>query len=308
MRFTRYLLSLLVGVALVSQLSAAEATDDTLVVVVMDPLSAPLSCPCVEGYAQRDYTKLAKFLEQRLGRPCQLVFHESLAIALKEKAKGQADLIIGKDSVVRFDAAKLKVNISPIARLTSKEGLTTQTGLIIVRSADPAQSLSDLTDYRLLLGPEDSDEKHSAAKQLLTNAGLDLPADIETSAACSDGACKIIEWGDEVRAATVISSYAKPLLEGCGTISKGDLRVLGETKPVPFVTAFVRSDLPETLQTRLRKTLLEVADSAELRRALESMHGFVPLTKEELAKEELAAERELATAKKKSVAASLVPN
>jgi len=39
-------------------------------------------------------------------------------------------------------------------------------------------------------------------------------------------------------AATVISSYAQPLLEGCGTIKKGDLRVIGETDPMPFVVAF----------------------------------------------------------------------
>jgi hypothetical protein len=31
-----------------------------LTMIVMDPLAAPLACPCVKGYAQRDYEKLAR--------------------------------------------------------------------------------------------------------------------------------------------------------------------------------------------------------------------------------------------------------
>ena len=37
-----------------------------LTVVVMDPLAAPLSCPCVEGYAQRRYEVLGEYLSRRL--------------------------------------------------------------------------------------------------------------------------------------------------------------------------------------------------------------------------------------------------
>ena len=66
----------------------------------------------------------------------------------------------------------------------------------------------------------------------LQNAGL--PGHVagvkeaETTQVCSDGTCKIIEWGDSQKAAAVISSYAAPLLEGCGTIKKGDLRVVAK--------------------------------------------------------------------------------
>src|SRR5690606_18127815 len=53
---------------------AADAASP-LVVVVMDPLALPLSCPCVKGYAQRDYQKLAEALEAQLGRSVSLVFN-----------------------------------------------------------------------------------------------------------------------------------------------------------------------------------------------------------------------------------------
>ena len=46
-----------------------------LQLVVMDPLSAPLSCPCVEGYAQRKYEALAKHLEGKLKREVKVTFN-----------------------------------------------------------------------------------------------------------------------------------------------------------------------------------------------------------------------------------------
>ena len=55
------------------------AADNTLVIVVMDPLAMPLSCPCVRGYAQRDYQKLADKLSAALDRPTKVIFNESLA-------------------------------------------------------------------------------------------------------------------------------------------------------------------------------------------------------------------------------------
>ena len=32
-----------------------QAEEKAFTLIVMDPLAAPLSCPCVEGYAQRKY-------------------------------------------------------------------------------------------------------------------------------------------------------------------------------------------------------------------------------------------------------------
>src|SRR5690349_17051131 len=97
--FMRYALALaslfLASFALADDAKPA-APDRALTVVVMDPLAAPLSCPCVKGYAQRDYDKLAAHLEQKLGIPVTITYSESLVSALKSKTEGKADLIIGK--------------------------------------------------------------------------------------------------------------------------------------------------------------------------------------------------------------------
>jgi outer membrane protein assembly factor BamB/ABC-type phosphate/phosphonate transport system substrate-binding protein len=252
---------------------------EPLSLVVMDPLAAPLSCPCVAGYAQRKYEVLAEYLEKAVGRPVVLTFSESLTKALQKEGCTTAHVIIGKDSVVRADAKTNDFKVTPLAQLSGKDGKTTQTGLVVVPSADPAQSIADLKGYRIIFGPGDCSEKSSAARKLLEAAGVELPAPdkAEVSAACSDGALKIIEWGPDVRGAAVISSYAAPLLEGCGTIKKGDLRVVAETAPVPFITAFATDRVTKAERRAIRKLLYESGDDRDLLTALESMIGFVEL-------------------------------
>src|SRR4051812_24273140 len=119
--------------ALIAFATVAAAADPApLTVVVMDPLAAPLSCPCVAGYAQRDYEKLGKFLEGQLGRPVKVEFAETLTGALEKKTQGKADLVIGKYSVVLAGAKKHALPMTPVAALTGKDGATTQTGLVVV--------------------------------------------------------------------------------------------------------------------------------------------------------------------------------
>jgi ABC-type phosphate/phosphonate transport system substrate-binding protein len=256
---------------------AVEIPPGALVMVVMDPLAAPLSCPCVEGYAQRDYDQLAAFLTSELGREVVAVYNASLPAALKMDTNDRADIVVGKDSVVRYDAKKAGKQFRPILALTGKDGKTDMQGLFVVASSDPAKTVADLKGYRIFYGTEDSDEKYSAAFDVLKKHGIQPTAKPETCAACSDGATKILELGPTVRTATVISSYAAPLLEGCGTVKKGDLRVIGQTASVPFVEAFVSEALPPTEQAKIEAALAKMGTNLELMQAMESALGFVPI-------------------------------
>jgi ABC-type phosphate/phosphonate transport system substrate-binding protein len=278
--FTRTLVA--VAGVLMSVSLAPAADPPPFTVVVMDPLAAPLSCPCVAGYAQRDYEKLGKFLEGKLGRPVKVAFAETLSGALEKKTQGKADLVIGKDSVVRAGAIKHKIKVTAVAALTGKDGATTQTGLVVVPAKDPAITVADLKGYRIIFGPEDCDEKHGAALALLKENGvtpkdreIQPKAKVETCSACADGAETILQLGPDVRAATVISSYAAPLLEGCGQVKRGDLRIVGATAPVPFVVAFVNDAVPTADRDVIAKALLQLKDHPPLLTALESKHGFV---------------------------------
>ena len=285
----------MLGLVLATQLSraaesatatiAASDSPDTLMMIVMDPLARPLSCPCVQGYAQRNYDKLGEKLQKDLGRPVRVVYSESLTKALKDDTHGRVDIVIGKHSVVLFDAGKADVKVTPIARLSGKDGATVQTGLIVVPKDDPAQSVADLAGYRIVFGPEECDEKHAAAIALMKENGVKLPETLETSPACSDGACSILDEfkkDSSFRGAALISSYAKPLLEGCGTVEKGALRVVGETEPVRFVEAFVTEQVNPTQRAEIAAAIIKSTADPLLRFALETRNGFVAMESGEL--------------------------
>ncbi|HMP78113.1 MAG TPA: PhnD/SsuA/transferrin family substrate-binding protein, partial [Pirellulaceae bacterium] len=248
--------------------------DNELVLVVMDPLSAPLACDCVIGFAQRKYEHLGEYLTTVLQRPVRVVWGGAIDVAAKDVG-GRADLIIGKHSVVVHDAGQLGINIQPLASLTGLDGKTTQTGLIIVRKDDPAQAIADLQGYRIFFGPAYCEEKSAAPIKLLKDHGVNVPSseNLETCGACSEAAVKLLELDGSVRAAAVISNYALALLEGCGTVQKGDLRVVGESEPVPFITMFVNQSVHETTVAEIRAALLKVKFDPALCQALETVVG-----------------------------------
>lgn len=273
----RTLLASLVAATAILAVPMKVRSADALLMVVMDPLAKPLSCPCVAGYAQRDYEKLAESLQKRLGREVKLVFNESLTSALKAAEAQTADLVIGKQSVILHDAKSGGLTLNKVAMLTGKDGLTTQRGLFVVAANDPAQKMSDLSGYQIYFGPTECDEKRAAATQLLRNHRIEVPVKLETAIACDEGAIKILELAAKgEQGSAVISSYAKPLLEGCGQVPKGALRVVGETEEIPFIAAFVDASLEKDAQAKISDALIKVTVSdIHLRIALETKRGFV---------------------------------
>jgi len=231
------------------------------------------ACDCVAGYAQRKYGQLGTFIQARLGRPVRLSYAESL-MAPNVRRLPTIHLIVGKYSVVESDAQEVGQRVRPLAMLSGKDGAVTLEGLVVVRAADRARSIEDLAGRSILFGPKDSDEKHAAGLAALEAFALAEPAMRKTSPGCSSAALAVVE--NEADAA-VVSSYAMPLLEGCGTIDRGALRIVGRTDPVPFIGVFATDAVVPSLEKQLADALAAVGDDAELLTAMESRTGFVPL-------------------------------
>ncbi len=264
------------AVAVTGTTLLAGETQVPLVVVVMDPLAKELSCPCVAGYAQRDYKALGKHLAEKLGRPVAVEFSETLEGALTKKTAGKVDLIIGKDSVVQHQAKARKIDVTRLAALTGKDGLTTQEGWLVVHSSDAALSADQIKGYRVIFGPEEAEEKYAAPKALLKELNVSYSETKEPAASCTDCATKILDSGKAgEKVCGVVSSYAAPLLEGCGTIKKGDLKVIGKTDPVPFIAAFACGSVPADLQAKVKSLLLDLHSNQALCKVLETKGGFV---------------------------------
>lgn len=249
---------------------------DKIAMLVMDPLSKDLACDCVKGYAQRNYRVLAAHLQQKIGAEVTVHHAETVAAALKDLPKGP-DIIIGKSSVVMSEALKNKLGLTPMARLTGKDGSASQQGLIVVRNDSPLKKVSDLQGVRILFGPADCDEKNAAILGLLKQNGITLPSQLETASSCSAAAEVLMKLPAGEKAAAVISSYAEPLLSGCGTIKKGDLVVIGKTNDVPFITAFTSDKLSAERRKAILEALLDTGGDPELLQVMESLLGFIGL-------------------------------
>ncbi|MEI6072276.1 MAG: PQQ-binding-like beta-propeller repeat protein [Verrucomicrobiae bacterium] len=253
---------------------------EPIALIVMDPLAKELACACVKGYAGRDYGKLAARLEKALRHHVIIEFSDSLSDSMSKFSPGQEVIVIGKRSVVLHDAEPAGLKCHPVCELTGKDGGTTITGLFVARSDDTAKELKDINGRRVFFGPADADEKYSAAIAAMGTAGITPPATPETRSACSDGALDILDSKQSPPPVAVISSYALPLLEGCGSIKKGDLKVIGETEPVPFVTAFVSENISAAEQQNIIDALLSIRKDAKMLQAMESRDGFIPMPTE----------------------------
>ncbi len=242
-------------------------------VSVMDPLAAQLACACVAGYAQRRYDVLADVLERALGLPVRLHYTEDLAAHTGQPAPAIPDIVIGSYTRVLYDAERLGVTAQPLALLSDKDGAVALHGIFVVRHADDAQSIDDLEGYRILFGPQDSGEKHYAPLATLEAHGIPVQESPCISPACSSAALAVIEREAD---AAVISSYALPLLLGCGSVAPGELRRVGETGALPFITVFATSLRAIAMGDRLLAALPAATARRKVLARLESRYGFVP--------------------------------
>ncbi len=247
--------------------AAVASAAEPLHMIVMDPLAAPLACACVPGTGQRRYDELAKHFEAHLSRPVQVTFDESLKLA-RERTGGRADIIIGKDSMVRHDAAKAGLNIHTIAALTDNSGSTTFKGVFLVAKNFPARSLRQLAGKRIGLGPAEEEESHGAARRALTGVAVAWKHFGSMDAAA-------IAMNDGEVDAAVVSDFLPRLLEGCGKLDKGEFKVIGETAPLAFIRVFANTTVDTALEERIVQGLLAVADQPALLAAMESKSGFV---------------------------------
>ena len=282
----RLLLAALLGLFLSMPLFAAKP----FVIAVADPLAKELACDCIAGFAQRNYRALATHLKQT-GNPAfadiELIIAGSLPAAIRKSSQQRVDMVIGIDSVVRAELQKAKMPATAIAWLTNKQGEITFTGLVVVAADDPAKSIADLKQHRILLGPPEYDERYAAAIKLFAKHGITVHDSASASEGtnivprCSEAAFTILENESPQPIAAVISDYNLLLLEGCKTIETGALRVLGKTEPVPFISVFVTETAdPRTTATLSQALRVLAPRDARLLAALESKEGFVPYRKE----------------------------
>jgi outer membrane protein assembly factor BamB/ABC-type phosphate/phosphonate transport system substrate-binding protein len=250
---------------------------EPIVLVVMDPLAKELACACVKGYGQRDYRKLAAYLQSALGRPVAIEFSDDLAETLTAVGKTRELILIGDRSLLTQAAQHAQLKAHPVAELSGMDGSTTDAALFLARAGDPAKDLKSITGRKVFIGLADADEKRAATLAALRDADLKPPAETQNRRAGSDAALDVLDSSASPPPVAVIPGYLLPMLEGCGSVKKGDLKIIARTTPVPFITVFLSDSIPTQTQAAIQGKLLSVKSDPQLLQQLESRDGFKPL-------------------------------
>lgn len=243
-----------------------------LVMLVMDPLALQNAGPCVAGYGQRDYLALARYLAGRLRRTVIIKFSSVMSQAVRALSR-PPDIIVAKQSVAESYIDESHASFRRVAMLTGRDGKITQRGVFIVRAGDQAHKLHDLDGRLILFGTPDEEERSAAAVAALRQARAAPTGVLETRPDCDLTARALV---DREADAGVISSYAIPLVTGCGVVKPGAFRIVGMTAPVPFVAVYVSARISANLRRSLLLALFSVRTNRGLLRKLETRNGFVP--------------------------------
>ena len=256
---------------------ARPASSQPIMLVVLDPLAKELACACVKGYGQRDYRKLGARLELTLKQRVVVEYSDDLAESLKLASRGQEVIVVGEQSLIVQSAKRAALKCHSICELTDPDGSTTLTASFVARSDDQAKELKDISGRKFLFGLADTEANHGIVQAALRASGMEFTAASEKRAAYSDAALDVLDSQSSPHPVAVIPGYALRLLEGCGSITPGDLKVIGKTQPVPFITVFVAENIQAEKEQKILKTLLGINSDAKMLKAMESRDGFKPV-------------------------------
>jgi outer membrane protein assembly factor BamB len=255
----------------------AKSSGEPVLLVVMDPLAKELACACVKGYGQRDYRKLAARLEAALHQRVSIVFSDDLADSLTGVRPGREVIVVGDQSLVAHGANKAGLKCHAICELTDPEGSTTLNALFVARGGDPVTELKDIGSRKVLFGMTEADGRYAAGMAALRAAGLEAPAMIQKRSPYTDAALDVLDSKSSPPPVALIPGYGLRLLEGCGSVKPGSLKVIGKTEPIPFIQVFVGDAISAGKQDKVLKSLLAVRDDAKMLALMESRDGFRPV-------------------------------
>jgi outer membrane protein assembly factor BamB/ABC-type phosphate/phosphonate transport system substrate-binding protein len=267
----------LAAVTLAQTSAQKKPAADPLVLIVLDPLSRELACACVKGFGQRDYRKLSGRLQEKLNQRVSIEFSDDLADTVELLGPGREFLVIGDRSQVTHAATKAKLKLDPVCELSDRDGSSTLAASFVVRSDDSARELKDLAGRKVLMGLAQTDERFALSQAALRDAGIEPPKP-EKHLIYTDAALDLLDSEATPLPFAVVPSYALVMLQGCGSVKPGNLKVIGQTRPAPFITAFLSSNIPAERKRRIVTELLAVQSDPKLLEALETKEGFRPLS------------------------------
>jgi ABC-type phosphate/phosphonate transport system substrate-binding protein len=249
--FIALALALLSGCA-----TAPSSAPVTLRIAVNDIYCTETACTCVHDVAARNYSQALARLREESG--VELKFDYFMEPYRLEDAilSGNYDGILSKPWTALRLQQQSGASFQHIVDVLDPNENRGLTGIVIVRTDSPFQTLKDLNGKHVYIGQPDAYEKHQAAKRLFETMGIH-PSKIDMNASCSENIGVLL---DHVADATVVSDYA--LAADCAVdfANPADFRTLAHTEPIPLTSLMLDMNrVDEAMADRVQKALLAVS-------------------------------------------------
>ncbi len=219
---------------------------------VSEPFCEETACGCVGAHGRRSYRGLGE-AARKAGVELSFSYFKLESGLAAAVAAGAVDGAIAKAWTVLRAARAAGRPFERICDLPLPDGSGKLAGVFIAPSGSPIRSLADLSGKRLAVGRSESYENSHAVDRTLRGLGIALGAR-EEYPGCLQAALSVVEGKCD---AAVVSSYCPRygLYDMLGP--KADLRSIGETAAIPFVTFALSERADRGLRSRLREALLE---------------------------------------------------
>ncbi len=232
------------------------ATPLVLKLAVNDIYCMDTACSCVHDVAARTYPQTLEKLKAEQNIDLQLVYFTETYQLEDAIASGEYDGALCKPWYALRHQKEAGANFRRIVDVLDPNNNQWLTGIFVVLTDSPIQTVEELTGKHLYIGQADAYEKHQAALRLMKQRGI-VPAQIDTNASCSENVGELL---DEEADAAVLSDYS--LTADCAVdfASFEDFRILAATERIPLTSLILDMNKVDPADAdRLQQALLALS-------------------------------------------------
>jgi phosphonate transport system substrate-binding protein len=216
--------------------------------------------PCLdEVMTLEKFYPLIKYLKKQTGLDIKIVVPKNFDSLQSGLIKGDIDFTL-QDPHTYVKLSQL-FNRDILIRIFNPEGKTCENGVFLARKDSGIKNIGDLRGKTVLFGPKLSLTRWIAARELLTDNGIDLDKDLK--AYFNSGCCVDIVFNVYLKEADA-GVVCKHFLES-DSYGKTDLGVdlqqlvvIGKTKEVPMRVFAAHKGLPDDIVNPVVQSLLEL--------------------------------------------------
>lgn len=238
--------------------SASEASSGPvkLKIAVNDTYCKESACECVHFLAAREYNEIQAKLLAGYRIDIELTYFIDEYELENALVSGEYDGAICKPWFAFMLVPEHETDYTRVADILDPFENQMLTGVFLVKTDSPLQSLDDVNGKRLVIGQADSNEKYHMPMLMMEKRKV-RPGQLFNKASCTESISMLLDGSADI---AVVSDYS--LIASCAADlgKEEDFRIIAKTDAIPLCSVIIdRQKVSDAVTLRLQKALLELS-------------------------------------------------